>query len=247
MRIEVLTIDGFPLIREGDDLPSLISKYSLKDGDIVILCSTIISKAEGRTRRLSSYNATKKALKIAKNLDYPPEFVQAVIEESQEILLENPILLVKANFGNICVNAGIDRSNIEKGILLLPPKDPDASARKIRERLKEISGKNVGIIITDTNGRCFRKGVVGFAIGVSGVPIFRDWIGKVDLFGNQLEKTVECVVDEIAGFANLLMGEGDDGIPGVIIRGLTLGGDGKSYEIYREKEEDIIRSALNPK
>jgi len=247
MKVEVFALEGLPLIREGDNITSLISEYTLFDGDIVVLCSTIISKSEGRVRSLSTYKPSDKALKISKNLNYEPEFVQAVLEESEEILLEQPILLVKANFGNICVNAGIDRSNVEKGMLLLPPLDPDASARKIRKGIKEITGRKVGVIITDTNGRCFRKGVAGFAIGVSGVPVFKDWIGKVDLFGNQLEKTIECVVDEIAGFANLLMGEGDGGIPGVVFRGLNLEGDGKSDEIYRDKEEDLIQPYLKPR
>ena len=234
-----------PLIKEGDDIAKMIvERFDVEDGDVVAICSTVVSKAEGRVARLEDYNPTDRAIEIAKKIGEDARFVQAVLDESDEILIDNPFLLVKAKFGNICVNAGIDRSNVEKGLIILPPKDPDESARRIRERIKELTGKNVGVIITDSNGRCFRKGVVGVAIGASGVRIFRDWIGKRDLYGNPLTKTVECVADEIAGFANLIMGEGDWGVPVVIFRGLNVGGDGKAVEIYRSEEEDVIRRRL---
>ncbi|WP_456327913.1 coenzyme F420-0:L-glutamate ligase [Archaeoglobus sp.] len=234
-----------PLIKEGDDIAKMIvERFDVEDGDVIAICSTVVSKAEGRVARLEDYNPTDRAIEIAKKIGEDARFVQAVLDESDEILIDHPFLLVKAKFGNICVNAGIDRSNVEKGLIILPPKDPDESARRIRERIKELTGKNVGVIITDSNGRCFRKGVVGVAIGASGVHIFRDWIGKRDLYGNPLTKTVECVADEIAGFANLIMGEGDWGVPVVIFRGLNVGGDGKAVEIYRSEEEDVIRRRL---
>jgi coenzyme F420-0:L-glutamate ligase/coenzyme F420-1:gamma-L-glutamate ligase len=234
-----------PLVREGDDIAELIAeRFELKDNDIVAICSTVVSKAEGRIAKLDDYVPSERAIEIARRLGEDPRFVQAVLEESEEILIDHPFLLVKAKFGNICVNAGIDRSNVERGYILLPPKDPDKSAERIRRRLKEITGKDVGVIITDTNGRCFRRGVVGVAIGVSGVLALRDWVGKRDLYGNLLSKTVECVADEIAGFANLIMGEGDWGVPVVIFRGLNLRGDGKAGDIYRSEEEDVIRRYL---
>lgn len=234
-----------PIVREGDDVAKLIAeRFELKDDDIIAICSTVVSKAEGRIAKLDNYVPSKRAIEIARRLGEDPRFVQAVLEESEEILIDHPFLLVKAKFGNICVNAGIDRSNVERGYIILPPKDPDASAERIRRRLKEITGKDVGVIITDTNGRCFRRGVVGVAIGVSGVLALRDWIGKSDLYGNLLSKTVECVADEIAGFANLIMGEGDWGIPVVIFRGLNLRGDGKARDIYRSEEEDVIRKFI---
>ena len=234
-----------PLIKEGDDIAKMIvERFDVEDGDVIAICSTVVSKAEGRIARLEDYSPSDRAIEIAEKIGEDARFVQAVLDESDEILIDYPFLLVKAKFGNICVNAGIDRSNVEKGLILLPPKDPDGSARRIRERIKELTGKNVGVIITDTNGRCFRKGVVGVAIGASGVRIFRDWVGKRDLYGNPLSKTVECVVDEIAGFANLIMGEGDWGIPVVIFRGLNVGGDGRASDIYRSEEEGVIRMHL---
>ncbi len=245
MKVEVIPVEGIPLVKPGDDVAEYIVKnVELQDGDIVAICSTVISKAEGRIVRLKEYKPSDRAVEIARRLQKEPEFVQAVLEESDEVLLDYPFLLVKAKFGNVCVNAGIDTSNVEPGFILLPPKDPDVSAAKIRNRIEELSGKRVGVVITDTNGRCFRRGVVGFAIGVSGIAVMRDWVGSRDLYGNELEVTVECVVDEIAAFANLIMGEAGDAIPAVVFRGLDLGGEGSSAEIYRSEEEDVIRKCL---
>ena len=243
--IEAFIVKGIPLIKEGDDLATIISsRFNLVDNDIVVICSTVVSKAEGRIRDLNSYKPTDKAIKIAEKLGKDAKIIQAVLEESEEVLIDYPILLVKAKFGNICINAGIDASNVERGKILLPPLNPQKSAEEIRNRIEEISGKKVGVIITDTNGRCFRKGVVGFAIGVAGIEAMRDWVGKKDLYGNMLEVTVECVADEIAAFANLLMGEGGDGTPVVVIRGLDLIGDGNVSEIYRSEDEDVIRKLI---
>ncbi len=243
--IEVHVIKGIPEIKKGDDIGEIISKlFKFENGDVLAICSTIVSKAEGRVRRLEDYRPTKEALKIAEKIGKDPRFVQAVLEESEEVLIDYPFLLVKAKFGNVCVNAGIDQSNVEKGLLLLPPINPDESAEKIRKRIAELTGRNVGVIITDTNGRCFRKGVVGFAIGSSGVEVLRDWRGKRDLYGNVLEVTVECVVDELAAFANLLMGEGDSATPAVVFRGLDVSGEGSVKEVYRSEEEDVISKKI---
>ena len=225
-----------------DTLASLIEPH-VENGDVVAVCSTIVSKAEGRVKRLEDYLPTNKAVEIAKKLGEDPRFVQAVLEKSEEILTDCPFLLVKAKFGNICVNAGIDRSNIEPGFILLPPQNPDESAEKLRKELEK-AGKKAAIIITDTNGRCFRRGVTGFAIGVSGMNPLKDWRGERDLYGNILSKTEECIVDEIAAFANLVMGEGNDGVPVVILRGLEVNGKGGMSSVYRRNEEDIIRRAL---
>ncbi len=243
--IRVYVIENVPEIREGDDIGKILSNlFRFEDGDVLAVCSTIVSKAEGRIRRLEDYEPSERALRLAEKIGKDPRFVQAVLEESEEVLIEEPFLLVKAKFGNVCVNAGIDQSNVESGYILLPPKDPDESAERIRRRIAEESGKDVGVIITDTNGRCFRKGVVGFAIGSSGVEVLRDWRGKVDLYGNVLEVTVECVADEIAAFANLLMGEGDNGTPAVVFRGLNVSGRGKAKDLYRSEEEDVISRKL---
>jgi len=240
-----IPVEGMPLIKKGDDLAALVcDKVALEDGDVIAICSTVVSKAEGRIRRLKEYHPSDEAIRIAEKVGKPAEFVQAVLDESDEILIDEPFLLVKAKFGNICVNAGIDASNVEDGSIILPPLNPDESAERIRKGIERLSGKRVGVIITDTNGRCFRRGVVGVAIGVSGIRVMKNWIGEKDLFGNVLEVTIECVADEIAGMANLLMGEGGDGIPAIVIRGLEIKGEGGANEVYREESEDIIRRSL---
>ncbi|WP_456330374.1 coenzyme F420-0:L-glutamate ligase [Archaeoglobus sp.] len=245
MKVEVIPVKGLPLIKEGDDIAKLLAeKFELMDEDVVVICSTVVSKAEGRVRLLRDCKPSERAREIADKVGKPPEFVQAVLEESEEVLIDSPFLLVKAKFGNVCVNAGIDASNVEEGKVVLPPENPDESARRLRERLKELTGKDVGVIITDTNGRCFRRGVVGFAIGLAGVKAMKDWIGEKDLYGRELEVTVECIADEIAAFANLLMGEGGDGIPAVVVRGLDVAGESSMDEIYRSEEEDVIRRCL---
>ncbi|WP_290596674.1 MULTISPECIES: coenzyme F420-0:L-glutamate ligase [unclassified Archaeoglobus] len=244
-RVEAIPVKGLPLVKEDDDIAEMIAeRVELENGDVVVICSTIISKAEGRVRLLKDYTPSAMAVEIAERVGKSPEFVQAVLEESEEVLIDFPFLLVKAKFGNVCVNAGIDASNIEEGKIILPPLNPDESARKLKKRFKDITGKEVGVIITDTNGRCFRRGVTGFAIGVAGVKAMRDWVGQKDLYGKELEVTVECVADEVASFANLLMGEGGDGIPAVVIRGLNVLGEGSMDEIYRSEEEDVIRKCL---
>ena len=244
MRVEAIPLK-LPLIREGDDLAAMIAeRIKLEDGDVVVVCSTVVSKAEGRIRELTEFRPSDLAVELSKRLSKPPEFIQAVIDESEEILIREPFLLVKSKFGNICVNAGIDSSNVEKDKIILPPSNPDESADKLRRKLTEITGKKIGVVITDTNGRCFRRGVVGFAIGVAGIKAMRDWIGEKDLYGRELEVTVECIADEIAAFANLLMGEGGDGIPVVVIRGLEVLGDGSMEDVYRPEEEDVIRRCL---
>ncbi|MEM1751083.1 MAG: coenzyme F420-0:L-glutamate ligase [Archaeoglobaceae archaeon] len=244
-KVEFIPIKGLPIIKKGDDIAKLIvERATLEEGDIIVICSTIVAKAEGRVRKLSDYKPSPLAFELSAKVGKPPEFVQAVIEESEEILIKGPFLLVKAKYGNICVNAGIDASNIEKGSIILPLVDPDQSAERLRKRIEELTGKKVGIIITDTNGRCFRKGVVGVAVGISGLWAMRDWRGISDLYGNVLEVTVECIADEIAGFANLLMGEANDAIPAVLVRGLKVLGNGKVKDIYRSEEEDLIRRCL---
>jgi len=244
--IQIYPIKGIPEINEGDPIPEIIaSLFKFQEKDILAICSTIVSKSEGRIKRLDEIKAGERAVELAKKLGKDPRFIQAVLDESEEIIIDHPFLLTKAKFGNICVNAGIDSSNVKRGFILLPPEDPDKSAREIRRGIKRITGKDVGVIITDSNGRCFRKGVVGFAIGVSGIKAMEDWRSREDIYGNKLEITVECLADEIAGFANLIMGEGDYGIPAVVFRGLNLTGDGRASEIYRSYEEDVIRGLIS--
>ncbi len=247
LSVTAFTVENIPLIKAGDDLARILNgKTELKEHDIVVISSTIVSKSEGRIVSLDNVNVTEKAKTIAKRNDNDPRFVQAVLDESEEILLESPFLLVRTRNGSICVNAGIDHSNVEgeKNILLLPD-DPDKSARQIKESIFKYTSKKVSVVITDTNGRAFRIGQTGAAIGIAGIKASRDWRGTKDLFGRVLEVKNEAVVDEIAGFANILMGEGNGGTPIVIIRGMGMYHESYGIrELFRPEKEDVIRRAL---
>jgi coenzyme F420-0:L-glutamate ligase/coenzyme F420-1:gamma-L-glutamate ligase len=240
-------VENIPLIKQGDDIARILcEKTQLNEHDIIVISSTVVSKSEGRTIALNNVNVTERAKAIAKINNNDPRFVQAVLDESEEILLESPFLLVRTRNGSICVNAGIDRSNVEgSDNILLLPEDPDKSAKKIKDSIFKYTGKKVSVVITDTNGRAFRMGQTGAAIGIAGIKATRDWRGTKDLFGRVLEVKNEAVVDEIAGFANILMGEGSGGTPIVIIRGLNLYHESNGIkELYRPEKEDVIRRAI---
>jgi coenzyme F420-0:L-glutamate ligase/coenzyme F420-1:gamma-L-glutamate ligase len=245
-KIEAFSIK-LPPIEEGDDLGKMISKrLDLMDDDILVIAHTVVSKSEGRIRRLKEINPGDLAFEIAKKKKEDPRFVQAVLDETKEILIDHPIFLVEANCRNICINAGVDRSNVEEGYLILLPRDPDASAERIRRRIFEMTRKRVGVIISDTNGRPFRIGQVGFSIGIYGIEPIRDWKGKKDIFGKKLKITEEAIADELAGMSNILMGEGDWLAPVVVIRGLSILSDEKKgiKRIYRDEGKDYIRMAI---
>ncbi len=234
------TVEGLPLIKPGDDLALLIeSLFAIQDGDILCLASTIVAKSEGRFRDLESYRPSERAEEIARHLGKDPRFVQAVLEESADVILEEPFLLTKTRFGHIGVNSGIDQSNVGDGRILLLPQDPCWSAESLRRSLK----RKCAVIITDTCGRPFRFGVTGVAIGWAGISALRDWRGKRDLHGRPLEITLEAVVDEIASAANLLMGEAGDGTPAIVFRGLQLS-SGDQRSVFMPEDRDVIRPLL---
>lgn len=248
MKIEAFTVENVPLIQAGDDIATIICENTeLEDGDIVVIASTIVAKSEGRLFRLDDVNAGDEAKRIASQHHQDPRFVQAVLDRSCDVLLESPIFLVETHKHHVCIKAGIDASNVEKGFLLDLPQDPDASATLIGKGIEERTGKLISVVITDTNGRAFKVGQTGVAIGLYHIHPIKSWIGKTDLYGNTLQITEQSVADEIAGTANLLMGEGDGGCPIVIIRGLELrSSDPTSVkEMYRTKEQDVIRKGLS--
>lgn len=246
MKMHSFTVENIPLINGGDDIASIIcERTDIEDNDIIVIASTIVSKAEGRMFRLEDMTASEDAERIASKLGLDGRFVQAVLDRSHEVLVEFPILLVETDNGHVCIKAGIDDSNVEKGYLADLPTDPDRSARDIGESIEEITGKNISLIVTDTNGRAFKIGQTGIAVGVYRIHPIRNWKGEKDLFGNTLEITEEAIADEIAGAANLLMGEGDGGYPVVIVRGLDLRSEeGSIKEMYRSGREDIIKKGL---
>jgi coenzyme F420-0:L-glutamate ligase / coenzyme F420-1:gamma-L-glutamate ligase len=247
LKFEAVAVENIPLIHAGDDLPSIICEnIELQDRDIVIIASTVVAKAEGEIFRLEDITPGKMALEIAVRSGKDARFIQAVLSRSREILVEKPFMLVTTLAGHTCVNAGVDESNIEDGFLLYSPENPDASASRLGEKLEKLSGKKLSVIVTDTNGRAFKIGQTGAAIGIYKIKPVKRWIGERDLFGKVLEITEEAVADELAGAANLLMGEGAGGIPAIVIRGLDhyCKENTSITEIYRPEELDIIKKGL---
>jgi len=241
--IQVMGVQGLPLIHAGDNVSEMIcERMPLQDGDILCIASTIYSKAKGYTKKLSAIIPTERAGRLGKLNGEDPRFVQAVLDASTDIIMEHPFILSELAFGHIGVRAGVDQSNIEDGMVIFLPPDPMQSAREIRDEIKACCGKDIGIIITDTCGRSFRRGQTGNAIGWSGFTAIRDFRGDTDLFGHELKITEEAVVDEIAGFANFVMGESNNGIPAVAFRNCPkwTGHD----DLYFRNNEDITKKVL---
>ncbi len=243
--MELFPVPGLPEVREGDDLAAMVGeRVDLRDGDLVCVASTVVSKAEGRAHDLADFPAGERARAIADRLgdltgeDKDPRFAQAVLEESAELLLEAPFLLAVTRFGHVTVNAGIDRSNVPDADLLLLPEDPTASAAALREALDR------PVVVTDTSGRPFRYGQRGVAVGWAGVDAARDWRGERDRDGRELGVTVQAVVDELAGAANLVAGEGAGGTPVVVVRDWSFGDHAGSADLFRREEDDLVREAL---
>jgi len=241
METVVHSIGGIPHLSENDDLTEELTGR-VNNADLIALASTAVSKVQGRVRRLESYEPSKRATEIASNLgEKDPRFAQAVLEESVELLIEEPFLLAVTRFGHIAPNAGIDRSNVEgKETVVLLPKDPNETAKRLREEL------GVPVVVTDTCGRPFRRGQTGVAVGWSGLDPIRDWRGKRGIYGKELEATEEALVDEIAGYANLHMGEGDGGVPAVAFENVEpFIRETGEYSLFRPEENDIVRGALS--
>jgi coenzyme F420-0:L-glutamate ligase/coenzyme F420-1:gamma-L-glutamate ligase len=241
--IVVTGIQGLPLIKAGDNIAAMIcERVTMENGDIISLASTIYSKSKGYTKSLSDIIPSQRAQRLAKLNGEDPRFVQAVLDASQDIIMEHPFILSELPFGHIGVRAGVDQSNIDDGNVIFLPPDPMNAAAEVRNEIKAITGKNAGVIITDTCGRSFRRGQTGHAIGWSGFTAIRDFRGDTDLFGHELKITEEAVVDEIAGFANFVMGESNNGVPVVHFRNCPswAGHD----NLYFSKDEDITRRLL---
>ena len=249
-------LEGFPFIKSGDDIAQIIvetaEKNGLKfeNGDIVLAAQKIFSKAENRVVNLKDIVPSKKAREIAKKIGKSLRFVELVLRETKEILkATRETLLVKDNRGIVCINAGIDKSNIAgKGNLALLPEDPDVSAEKCRNQLRRLTGKNVAVIVCDTYSRPFRRGQVNFAIGLSGINPFRDYRGKRDLFGQVLKVKNVAVADELAAAAELLMGQATEAAPVIVFKGLdgavTFCEKCNGENLHISAEEDLFKNAL---
>jgi len=249
-------LDAFPLIEPGDDVARIIVETAgrnglkIEEGDVLVVAQKIFSKAEKRVVRLRDVIPSNKATRTAEVIGKSPKFVELVLKETKRVLkTSREILLVEDNRGIVCINAGIDKSNIKgRDSYALLPENPDESARRCRSEIKELTGKNVAVVICDTYSRPFRRGQVNFSIGIAGINPFKDYRGKKDLFGQTLKVKNVAIVDELAAAGELLMGQATEATPVVILRGLRDALDlcekPNSKELSISNEEDLFRGAL---
>jgi coenzyme F420-0:L-glutamate ligase / coenzyme F420-1:gamma-L-glutamate ligase len=238
-RIEILPLEGIPELEEGDDLAALLGDAAQRAGgleanDVLVVAQKAVSKVEGRVARLDEIEPSAFAREHAGEHD--PRHVEAILRESVRIVrVRSPLVIAETRHGFVCASAGVDASNTPgPGTVVLLPLDPDRSARGLRERL------GVAVIVSDSFGRAWRHGTTDVAIGVAGLPPLLDLRGTVDRVGYELRSTRIAVADEIAGAAELVMGK-TAGIPGAIVRGLRLEGDGTARELVIEPERDLFR------
>lgn len=253
MSIELIGIKGIPLVKKGDNISKLIidalnkQGISLKNEDILLIAETLISKAEGNILKLSDFTPSEESIVMAQKSGKDPKLVEAIIQESNEIVEVGPnFIITETKHGFVCANSGIDESNVDEGFATPMPDDADKSANEIREFLENKYGLELAVIITDTQGRAFRNGAIGVAIGCSGINPLWCRVGETDLYGRELQTTEVATGDELAAAASLLMGQANEGIPIVIIRGFKnfknlRNSDCGISPLLRVKEFDVFR------
>jgi coenzyme F420-0:L-glutamate ligase / coenzyme F420-1:gamma-L-glutamate ligase len=256
-RLELVAVPGVPLLESGDDLPSVIdgalraAHLELRDGDVVVVASKAVSRAEGRFVDLASVVPSPKAEEVGRAIGKDARMVELILRESAQISRSAPgVLIVRHKLGFVSANAGIDCSNaVPKGgnagagagpWALLLPEAPDASAERIRAHLHAASSAKIGVVISDSFGRPFRLGTVGAAIGVAGIPAMWERRGEPDLFGRTLEFTITALADQVAAAADLVAGQAAEGRAVVLVRGLTFPvGEHSAREILRDPKGDL--------
>jgi len=239
--MKVEPVEGLPEIAPGDDLARLIAEAAnLVDGDVVVVSQKVVSKAEGRVVRLDDVEPSDRARALAGGED--PRRIEVILRESARIVrLRPPLVIAQTTHGYVCASAGVDASNApEPDSVVLLPLDPDASAARLRERIAELTGRTVAVIVSDSFGRAWRQGTTDVAIGCAGLHPLLDLEGERDRVGYELHATVIAVADQIAGAAQLVMGK-LDGIPVAVVRGLDVAGEGSARDIVMPPERDLFR------
>ena len=254
MTLTLTPLPGIPEVRPGDDLAGLVRRglqragLTLQPGDIIVMAQKIVSKAEGRFVRLEDVTPSARAQALARRTAKDPRLVELVLRESAQVLRAVPgVLIVEHRLGFVCANAGIDRSNVPpqgrpgEWVLLLP-RDPDASAARLRAALARTTGVAPGVLIVDSHGRAWRLGTVGMTIGLAGMPALVDLRGRRDRQGYVLQVTQVAVADELAAAASLMMGQAAEGTPVVHVRGFPYPlGEGRLADLLRPRERDLFR------
>jgi coenzyme F420-0:L-glutamate ligase/coenzyme F420-1:gamma-L-glutamate ligase len=234
-------VAGLPEVWEGDDIAALIAAAtSLEDGDVVVVAHKIVSKAEGRVVRLADVEPSPQARELADGED--PRRLEVILRETTRVVRTRPPLVIaETRHGFVCASAGVDASNAPAPeTLVLLPVDPDASAARLRARLRELTGREVAVIVSDSFGRAWRQGTTDVAIGCAGLAPLLDLRGRRDATGYELHATVIAVADELAGAAELVKGK-TDGVPVAIVRGFEPHGEGTARELVIPVERDLVR------
>ena len=249
--IKIIGIKGLPIVKEGNNLAELLCKAAekqgtpIQDGDIIVITHVIVSRAEGRILNLDKIKPSEFAKKIAEPYEKDPALVEIVLREAVNIVrMGDGKLITETKQGFVCANSGVDKSNVPgERVVALLPENPDISAQKIREDIRNLTGCDVAVIISDTHGRPLREGEINIAIGVAGLKPIRDRRNEKDLFGYVLRVKQTAIADELASAAELVIGQADEGIPVAIIRGYNYpkSEDAKATELIRPKEKDLFR------
>ena len=248
-RLEIIGVEGLGEIESGDPLGRLVAEacarrgVALLDGDVLVVAQKVVSKSEGRAVDLCTVTPSAEASRLSAELDgKDPRLLELILRESRRIVAKGrTTIVVETHHGFVCANAGIDMSNVGVDRALLLPRDPDGSARRIREEVKRLAGTAVGVVITDTFGRPWRLGTTDVAIGVAGFGPLIDYRGGTDPYGYELKASVTAVADQIAGAAELVMGK-TSRTPAAIIRGLSLPPqEGSARDLIRPAEDDLFR------
>ncbi len=247
-RYEVIGVEGLPEIRIGDDLGRLIveaaarQRTPLREQDCLVVSQKVISKAEGRVVRLAEVSPSPAALAMAQELGRDPRLIELILGESKRVVrMDKGVLIVETRHGWICANGGVDQSNVDLDAASLLPEDPDRSARALRDRIRQLTGLDLGIVVSDTFGRPWREGLTNVAIGISGIEPIRSYLGERDPAGHVLQATLLAVADELAGAAEPVMGKLSR-IPAAIVRGLDLERtEGGSKPLLRDPSRDLFR------
>ena len=250
--LKLIALKDFPLVKPSDNLSSLIAKslqlnrIEIENGDVIVVAQKIISKSENRYKNIKDIVPTKKAIDLGKELQRDPGFIQIILDESSKIIsTDKNIILVEHKLGLININAGIDRSNIDQkdDIVLLLPENPSISAKKLQLDIEKLINRSISIIITDSMTRPYRSGVTNFALASSNIQSLIDLKGEQDIYGNTLKSTEIAIADELSAAAGLLMGQGNDAQPVVIIKGFNRDNYSKNdaINLIVKEEDDLYR------
>jgi len=253
--IGIHALETLPLVKCGDRLPDMIVQAAeregapIESGDIIVVSQKVVSKAEGAVVKLSEVKVTGKAREVASITQKDPRLVELILRTSRRIIkADRQVLVVETKQGQVCLSAGIDKSNVEgPDCYALLPENPDSSATRLKRRIEKLTGGRIAVVISDTYSRPFRRGQVDFAIGFSGIAPMNDYRGKSDLFGYRLRFKNVAVVDELASAAELVKGQGAERAPVVIIkglRGIRLVEGYWSRDLKISRREDVFKGAL---